>query len=488
MWFFYANGSLLYFGDAEAHLNIARRVLDSRTPGFEQLGTTWLPLPHILMIPFARSRQLWQTGLAGSIPSSLCFTLAVSFLFSAARRMFETTAAAVTAAALLLCNPNALYLQSTAMTEPVFFAAFCGLLYATVAFQQTRKPWFVFLAGFCAACGTLIRFEGWFLLPFTAVFFYAAANERRLRAAFVFSAIAVTGPVLWLAYNWWVFDNALEFYNGPSSPRAIQGGHPYPGLHDWPLAARYYFTAARLNLGTPLFWAAWIFLPAALVRARRTIWPLLLLILPAVFYLWSMHSSGGTPIFVPSLMGSWYNTRYGLVLLPFAAISCAALIALLPGSVRGFGAALVILVCAGQWLLFPRPESWVTWKESQVNSEARRAWTNEAVRYLTANAQPGQTYFSTAGDTMGIYRRMGIPFRQILTIDNGPLYDAVTVRPDLFLWSRWSVCFAGDTAQTLVDRARLRGLDYQLQRDIAVTGAPVLQIYKRSPKAPNIQP
>ncbi len=488
VWFFFTNGSLLYYGDAESHLNIARRVMDSRTPGYDQLGTVWLPLPHILMIPFARSTELWRTGLAGSIPSAACFVLAACFLFSGTRRVFGMASAAFAATAIFVLNPNALYLQSTAMTEPVFFAAFCGLFYATAAFADTRQARFGILAGVCAAAGTLIRYEGWFLLPFAAVFFYVTAQEHRFRAAFVFSVIAGLGPLLWLGYNYWVFDNALEFYNGAGSPRAIQGGKPYPGLHDWRVAAQYYFTAAQLNLGTPLFWAAWICIPAALLKFKRTAWPLLLLALPAVFYLWSMHSSGGTPIFVPSLMHSWYNTRYGLVLLPFAAFACAALVAVLPKSARGFGAVTVILICAGQWLMFPRPESWVTWKESQVNSEARRAWTAEAVRLLGAEYKPGQTIYSTAGDVMGIYRRMGIPFRDILTVDNGPLFQAVTVRPDLFLWTRWAVCFAGDDTQTTVDKARLSGLDYQLQHDIVVPNAPVLQIYRRSPKAPNILP
>ena len=41
----YGAGWLLYYGDAESHLKHARRVLDSRTPGVEQLGTVWLPLP-----------------------------------------------------------------------------------------------------------------------------------------------------------------------------------------------------------------------------------------------------------------------------------------------------------------------------------------------------------------------------------------------------------------------------------------------------------
>src|SRR5271157_3576646 len=43
------HGMLLLYGDAVAHLHIARRVFDSLTPGFRQLGSVWLPLPHILL-------------------------------------------------------------------------------------------------------------------------------------------------------------------------------------------------------------------------------------------------------------------------------------------------------------------------------------------------------------------------------------------------------------------------------------------------------
>src|ERR1700758_531407 len=49
-------GDILLFGDAVAHINIARRVFDSRTPGPLQLGTVWLPLPHLLIMPFVVSR------------------------------------------------------------------------------------------------------------------------------------------------------------------------------------------------------------------------------------------------------------------------------------------------------------------------------------------------------------------------------------------------------------------------------------------------
>src|ERR1035441_6979889 len=69
VWFFSSRGWLLYYGDAEAHLNIARRILDSQTPGYDQIGTAWLPLPHLLMLPFVRYDEWWRSGLAGSIRS-----------------------------------------------------------------------------------------------------------------------------------------------------------------------------------------------------------------------------------------------------------------------------------------------------------------------------------------------------------------------------------------------------------------------------------
>src|SRR5260221_594044 len=106
-------GRTLYDGYAEAHLNIARRVLDSRTPGPEQFGTVWLPLPHLLMIPSVMRDDWWHSGLAGAIPSAACFVLAGAFLFAAARRIYASAAAGWAVALLFTLNPNMLYLQST---------------------------------------------------------------------------------------------------------------------------------------------------------------------------------------------------------------------------------------------------------------------------------------------------------------------------------------------------------------------------------------
>jgi Dolichyl-phosphate-mannose-protein mannosyltransferase len=484
IWFFYRDGSLMNYGDAESHLNIARRVIDSKTPGYDELGTTWLPLPHILMLPFVRDHRLWKTGLAGSIPSAACFVIAAMFLFAATRRIFDNMSSAALATGLFVLNPNVLFLQSTAMTEPVFFACLFGLLYFSVLFGQTQSAAAVAGAGFFALLGTLTRYEGWFLLPFAAIYFGIAAKQHRIRTVILFSAVAGIGPLLWMGYNRFLFESPLAFFNGEFSAKAIQGGHDYPGKNDWLLALQYFRTAAQLATGTPLFWISLAGVAACVLQFRRAAWPVILLALPPIFYIWSMHSSD-TPIFVPTLFpNSWYNTRYGLALLPLAALGGGALAGLMPQRIRFLVAFAILLAGAGQWALFPRPASWVCWREAQVNSNARLAWTQEAAEYLAAHYKPGEGILTSSGDLMGIYRRLGIPLRRTVTIDNGPQYEATLRRPDLFLGESWVVAFAGDPAQTAVDQAGLHGPKYQLVKEIVVKGAPVVQIY-RHPEIPH---
>src|SRR6202167_2100821 len=83
--FYYRHGDLLLYGDAVAHINIARRVFDSRTPGLLQLGTVWLPLPHLLILPFILSKQMWQSGSGGSLPSIGRVVVGVLGIFRLAR-------------------------------------------------------------------------------------------------------------------------------------------------------------------------------------------------------------------------------------------------------------------------------------------------------------------------------------------------------------------------------------------------------------------
>jgi hypothetical protein len=482
--FLYRSGYLLYSGDAEAHLNIARRILDSRTPGPKQIGTVWLPLPHLLMLPLVRNDRWWQNGLAGAIPTGVCFVLAGTFLFAAARRVFRSHAAAVTAVALLALNPNLLYLQSTPMNEPVFLAALAALLYFTVRFRESQALGSVACAGLAALAATLTRYEGWFLIPFVTLYFLLASRRRRWLAAFLFGALASLGPLCWLAHNWWFYGDFLEFYRGPYSARAIYqsaldaGMARYPGDHDWSKAWLQYRSAAGSCAGSPLVWLGAVGAVASLVR--RSLWPLVLLALPPVFYLWSMHSAG-TPIFVPYLWPhSYYNTRYGLAALPLLAFAAAALVAVTPARLRALAALLVVGAGTVGWIAYPRPDAWICWKESQVNSEGRRAWTREAAEFLRTHYHPGEGIITPFGNVTGIFREAGIPLRATLHEGNEPLWPAAVARPDLFLWERWAVVVSGDKIATAILRSQRSGPRYDCVKIITIKGAPVIEIYRRT--------
>ena len=125
-------GLALAHYDARAHLVVARRILDSLTPGWQQIGAVWLPLPHVLnMLPV--QVDAWYRSGASAIALSVT-SMAVT-TWALARFSVRTTGSVVggvAGAALLMLNPNLLYLQSTPMTEPLLLAT-CLLAMALTA-------------------------------------------------------------------------------------------------------------------------------------------------------------------------------------------------------------------------------------------------------------------------------------------------------------------------------------------------------------------
>ncbi|WP_321476747.1 glycosyltransferase family 39 protein [uncultured Paludibaculum sp.] len=482
VWYVLSQGWTLWYGDAEAHLNIARRILDSRAAGYEQIGTVWLPLPHVLMMPLVAVDSLWRSGLGGAIVSAVCFVLAGLFLFLAVRRIFDSTAAAVTAVGAFALNPNLLYLQATPMTEPLSLCCATGLLYFCARFHDSRSWVDALLAGVLACCGTMARYEAWVLLPFVALYILLMGGSRRWLSAAIFCVAAGAGPLYWIAHNWILYSNPLEFYNGPWSAKAIyqraldKGMAKYPGDHDWAKAWEYYRAAAELCVGRPLAWVGVAGLAAALIK--RGWWAVLLLALTPAFYVLSVYSSG-TPIFVPQLWpNSYYNTRYGLNLLPLACLGIAGLVALTPAKARGVVAVLLIGVAVAPWIGYPRKENWICWRESQTNSEGRRAWTKEAVQYLQPRYKPGAGIFMSFGDPTGILREAGIPIHESLHEGDGPLWQAAVARPDFFLWDEWVIAISGDRVSQAVNKLRRGPRRYECVRVFTAKDSPVVEVWR----------
>ena len=481
-------GWTLYYGDAEAHLNIARRILDSRTPGYDQIGTVWLPLPHLLTLVLVMNDRLWRTGLAGAIPASACFVIAGAFLFTAMRSATESTAVALASLGLFALNPNLLYLQAAPMTEPVFLAALMALLYFTVRFRSTQSLSAVIGAAVASLAASLTRYEGWFLIPFVTLYFLLAARRRRAAVALLFGAIAALAPLFWLGHNWWLYSNPLEFFNGPFSAKSIyqrqldQHMTPYPGDHNWASAVHYFSAASLLSIGWGATSAAVAGLLAAVVR-KPAFWPIVLGLLPPLFYVWSMHS-GGTPIFVPALWpNTYYNTRYGLAALPLVAIAGGSVALLGSMRIRALLATLVIAVGTVPWLLHPQPGQWASWEESRRNSEGRRAWTKQAASILQANYETGTGIFTSFGDLIGIFREAGIPIREALHDGNVPEWMSAVRRPDLFLHARWVVAMSGDIVAATVQQSTIKtGPYFRLVQVITVRNSPGIEIYRQERK------
>jgi hypothetical protein len=478
----FAHGYVLYYGDAESHFDIARRILDSRTPGVEQLGTGWLPFTHIVLIPFVMHGDWWRTGFGGTVPSAACLAIAAIFFFAAAERAFHSQAAAFGAMLVFLLNPNMLYLSATPMTEPVFAASVAALLFATLWFRDSQSIWALLLAAAASNAASLTRYEGWFLIPFAALYLLIVAKNKWL--AILFGALASLAPLAWLGYNRFYDGDALDFYRGQWSALGIyrrqlaQGMQKYPGDHDWRKAVEYYSAAVQLAVGRPvlILGAAGIF--AALWK--RAWWPVLLLTLSPVFYVMGMHSAGN-PIFVPTLYPhSWYNTRYALAALPLAAVCGGSLVALIPAGWNWYwhwpAALVVAAVPALAW--GPHPES-ICWKESEVNSVTRREWTRQAASFLQANYRHDDGIIFPFGDMTGVLREAGIPLREGLYDGNGAAFEMALNRPDLFLQPRWAIAYSGDRIATALLRGDKRGPHYVLVATIMVKGAPVIEVYHR---------
>jgi hypothetical protein len=172
--FYYHQGAILLYGDAVAHINIARRVFDSRTPTLFGLGTVWLPLPHLLDIPFIANHRMWQSGLGGSIPSMLSYLAGTLGVFRLVRGLASRSAAWI-AALIYALNPNLIYMQATAMTEPLYLALFiwAAVYFADFARSASAEPRranrSLAKCGLMTALAMLVRYDGWFLAAVIAV-------------------------------------------------------------------------------------------------------------------------------------------------------------------------------------------------------------------------------------------------------------------------------------------------------------------------------
>jgi hypothetical protein len=335
LWYFFSTHQIVLYGDTYAHMLITRRIFDNATPGFAQLGGVWLPLPHLVMLPFIWNDYLWRTGLAGSIPSMACYIMSAIYLFLAARRLTKDSRASFVGTLLFILNPNMLYLQTTALSEIVLIATLTAASYYFLAWAQEDKLNALILAAIATFLATMARYDGWFLFLAFLVLIGLIGMLKRQRWAqiegnlIVFGIMGGLGIVLWLAWCYIIFGDPLYFQRGPFSSQAQQkaliDAHVLFTYHDLWQSIRYYTIDSMLNVGPALFVLGVIAVLVFVSHCR--LWSemvaALVFLVPYAFYVLSLYT-GQAALYVPGavppdLEHQIYNARYGVeVVAPMA--------------------------------------------------------------------------------------------------------------------------------------------------------------------------
>jgi hypothetical protein len=168
--YYHALGLTLSHYDARGHLVVARRVFDSITPGWQQIGAVWLPLPHLLNLLPVQIDFLYRTGASAVAISIVAYAIATGTIAAITLRMTGSWAAALVASLAFGLNPNVLYLQATPMTEPLLIAlsllSIALLMRWSVPATRAADGSTSATVGILFALACLTRYEAW---PLTAM-------------------------------------------------------------------------------------------------------------------------------------------------------------------------------------------------------------------------------------------------------------------------------------------------------------------------------
>jgi hypothetical protein len=493
---------VLLYGDAVAHMHIARRILDSLEPGIRQIGSVWLPFPHLLMVPFVIRMSWWQSGIGGAIPSMIAYVLSVAGLWRLARYWLRP-AGAVVAVLFFALNPGLLYMQTTAMNEPLFLCQMIWSALFLISFLRGLQGANHKAAGRAlVACGLVLvtaiytRYDAWIYACFIWLvalhgLWKARAWKTRAGGAFVlFTALLLTAPILWFIWNARQYGDWLDFLRGPYSARAIEkrttppGSFHYPGWHNFWEAGLYFLKAAEsgaipAKIGDLLFILALAGTLAAIVKWRKChIWPFLLLWMPLPFYAYSV-AYGSVPIFIPLWFPhSYYNTRYGMELLPAFALSLGFLTTRLmkrtearwPRPAQLILLAFIVAILVDTAVLIHQTP--LVLQEAIVNSRTRVPFEEAYARALDQLPQQGMIMAWTS-DHVGAFQDAGIPLRR--TINETDYYAWRDALQHPAQSAKWVIAADKDAVAQAIEK-HPEGLT--LLNIVCSTGQPCVKFYR----------
>ncbi|MBI2009892.1 MAG: hypothetical protein HYS86_01810 [Candidatus Chisholmbacteria bacterium] len=397
------NGLGLAYNDARSHLDIGRRVVENLNPGLAQLGSVWLPLPHLLMVPTIWHDFMWHSGLSGAIQSMISFVATGLIIYQFLKRIGVGLLGRFAGVAIFAANLNVLYLQSTAMNELLLIALMTAGAYYLVMWFKEDTLLDLIKAAFFIMLSVLTRYDGWFLLFMATVLIVGYTwRKKGYKVAegmiILFLTLASLGVGLWLLWNKLIFNDWLYFATGPFSAKAQQlqleaagnlatKGNLWLSVSSYLLALAYnsYTLPAILGLvGAVAFW--WDKKIAGPVRLASII-----LLAPLFFNVLALYL-GHSVLFIQGISGNtWFNVRYGVMLLP----SIAIFIGYLVHRAKAFRPTIIGLLIFVLFFAFTNRDA-VTIDDARVGSSQKNV--SEVSGWLKANTanEPGYILISAA--------------------------------------------------------------------------------------------
>lgn len=476
-WYAYINRVIVAYGDAESHLNIAKRVVDSITPGFAQLGGIWLPLPHILLLPFVKFDTLWRTGLAGSIVSGIAFVVSAIFIYKLILLLTKNSTASFLGALIFILNPNVLYLQSTPMTELVLVAFFTLSSYYFIKFIKNQQNLnYLILAAFFGFCASLSRYDGWFLVLVEAVvlillffpFQKFRFDYRRFQLmeghALLFSTLALFGIALWLIWGYLILGDPLFFTHSQFSAKSQQSNWlmrgELPAYKDVWTAFVYYFYTSVVNVGGIIFAVALLGFVMYVFHkpSKEKIFISVILGATFWFYVTTLYMGQSVifirPITPESFEWTLFNVRYGIMMVPTAAVFFAYLFARSRLAMRTI-MILFVVIQTSMFAIGHLPT--ISKDDGTIGLSGYRE--PDAQRWINNNYDGGLVLMDDYARTISVIRS-GIPMQSMIYVGNKPYWEESLVEPEKY--ARWIIIHEGDSVwQSLIDNKNVEARLYK---------------------------
>src|SRR3990167_3742977 len=446
--YYYQNKLGLAYNDARSHLDIGRRVVEGLKPGLAQLGSVWLPLPHALMIPTIWNDFMWHSGLSGALVSMASFVGTGIIIYKFLEKLGVGILARLFGVLVFVANVNILYLQSTAMTELLLIFTMTAAVYELLLWHKEDKVTSLIKAAFWMMMASLIRYDGWFLLAFgSALIILNAFKKHGAKAAegmfILFATLAGFGIALWFLWNQLIFGEALYFAYGPYSAHTQQLQLAEAGVlatkGNILLSAKVYlyaliynsgeFTAILGVLGMAVFWLNKKVETSMKIASTA-------LLAPFAFNILALYL-GHSVLFIQGISGeTWFNVRYGVMMLPTFAIFTGYLV----HKLTSLRATIIGLFLFVTFFAFANVDA-VTIDDARVGSSQKNV--AEVSGWLRENAkdEKGFVLISAASHDAIIFSS-GLPMKRFIHEGTGLYWESATGSPDR--WARWIVMRTND--------------------------------------------